>query len=343
MKKHIDFLLKEACPSIKYRIHKEISPLFTTDQVEELISLIFQDDLIKKFVSIQDPSGWINQDFHSENGIETAVRVLCEKGLDASHITVSKMLNQLEEREQGFDDGSLTRVGKVLDQLNLGGSQLIRAVIFAYAGIGDKALILEQVKATLGVFKYLTGVNSINSIVNEYKGKLVFKKDVKWPSIYHLRLLAYTKSWRNKENLSMVTESIKRLIDVSPIPHINGLYRSQLISPGSFCMHDFKADMTNLDAKQWMMWFHRMELLSRLGVVKSIPELNEQLDFLKSIIDDYSRVFSKKYTHFYFTKWTMYTGLALEPNWKTKNRYLCDLLFRSLLILHYSELKNVEE
>lgn len=88
-----------------------------------------------------------------------------------------------------------------------------------------------------------------------------------------------------------------------------------------------------------MMWFHRMELLSRLGVVKSIPELEMQLDFLKSMTDAHSGVFSKKYAHFYFTKWTMYHGLALEPSWKTKNRYLCDLLFRSMLIIHYSEFK----
>lgn len=158
MQKHIDFLLSEACPSIKYRIHKEIMPLFTDDQAEELIVQILEDGLVRKFISIQEPDGWINQDFHSENGVETAVRVFCEKGLDAGHIAVSKMLNQLKEREHTFDNGSLMRVGKLLDQLNLGGSQLIRAVIFAHAGKEDDQLILEQVKAALDVFTYVTGI-----------------------------------------------------------------------------------------------------------------------------------------------------------------------------------------
>ena len=37
-------------------------------------------------------------------------------------------------------------------------------------------------------------------------------------------------------------------------------------------MHDFYQDMNTFKDKDWMMWFHRMELLSRLGVVKHIEE-----------------------------------------------------------------------
>lgn len=207
----------------------------------------------------------------------------------------------------------------------------------AYAGIEDKTFIIAQILETLNVFRYVAGVNSIGDIATEHKGKFIFKPKVKWPSIYHLKLLAYTRSWRNDENMRILTNSIQKLVDLSPIPQINGFYKSQVVSPGTFCMHDFKADMVNLDAKGWMMWFHRMELLARIGVVKSIPEFNSQLHYLKSSINEKSNVFDKKYTHCYFTKWGVYTGLALEHDWKTKDRYLCDLLFRSLLIMHYSE------
>jgi len=337
MQKYIEFLLNEGCPSIRYRVKKEITSGLVRGEIEELKAQIFEDDLVKEFSSIQQPNGWMNQDFHSEKGIETAVRVLCEKGLDVGDSVISKMLKHLEKREYTFDQGCLFRVGKILDQLSLGGSQLIRAVIFAYAGIEDKAFILEQIEETLNVFRYVIDVNSINDIAVEHKGKLVFKPAVKWPSIYHLRLLAYTKGWRNAENLRMLVDSMQRLVDLSPMPQINGLYKSQLVSPGSFCMHDFKTDVQNLDAKGWMMWFHRMELLARMGVVKSIPEFNSQLHYLKNAMNEKSSVFHKKHTHYYFMKWGTYTGLALEQDWKTKNRYLCDLLFRSVLIMHYSE------
>mgnify|MGYP005834093033 CR=1 FL=1 len=131
---------------------------------------------------------------------------------------------------------------------------------------------------------------------------------------------------------------LKKLVDLSPIPHINLLWKSQLISAASFCMHDFNIDMENLNAKEWMMWFQRMELLSRLGVVQYIPELKTQVEFIKNAMINKSAVFEKKQSHYYFTKWDNYTGLALEKDWKTKERYLFDLFFRSLLILHYSKL-----
>ncbi|MBS4535721.1 hypothetical protein GOQ29_08845 [Clostridium sp. D2Q-14] len=337
MEKYIEFLLREACPSIRYRIKKEITNQLSSNEKIQLQKEILEDSLVKRYVSLQESNGWINYDFHSEKGVETAVRVLCEKGIESNHLSISNMLKQLEEREETFDQGCLSNVGKILDQLNLGGSQLIKAVIFGYAGVEDKTFITEQIEEALNVFKYVINVSSIESITENYKGKLVFKSKAKWPSIYHLRLLAYTKSWRNIENINMIIDSIKRLIKLSPIPEIKGLYKSQVVSPGSFCMHDFNADMKRLDAKGWMMWFHRMELLARIGVIKSIPHLNLQLDYLKNMINEQNNIFHKKQSHYYFKKWGTYTGLVLEKDWRTKNRYLCDLIFRSIIIMYYSE------
>lgn len=341
MNNHIEFLLDEASPSIQYRVKKEIILELTLNEAERLKNMILNDNLVREFIERQQPDGWINEDFHSGKGIETAIRVLCEKGLDCGDSAVSKMLKQLEERTDSFDDGSLSRVGKLLDDLNLGGSQLIRATVFAYAGVEDKPFITEQITRTLDVFRYVVQIKSINDIVLEYQKKLVFKPQVKWPSIYHLRLLAFTQSWRNSENYNILIKSIKRLVELSPIPSVSGLYKFQMISPGSFCMHNFNVDMKNLDARKWMMWFHRMELLSRIGVVEHIPELNAQLKYLEQISEELSEVFGKKHTHYYFTKWGTYTGLALERDWRSKKRYLCDLLFRFCLIKKYASIDYI--
>ncbi|QSX05702.1 hypothetical protein JYG23_13705 [Sedimentibacter sp. zth1] len=85
-------------------------------------------------------------------------------------------------------------------------------------------------------------------------------------------------------------------------------------------------------------WFHRMELLSRLGVVNHIEELKEQVDFLRNILVENDGIFKNKLSHYYFTKWGTYTGLALEKDWRSKKRRMCDLTFRSLLILYNSEI-----
>jgi hypothetical protein len=138
-------------------------------------------------------------------------------------------------------------------------------------------------------------------------------------------------------------ESIKRLIDLSPLPKIHVRHKSHLIAPASFCMNDFNPDMRALNDAQhrwdarWMMWFHRMELLARLGVVRSIPALTRQINILCETLAAGQGRFTRALSHVYFRKWGAYTGLMLERDWRDPQRRIYDLSFRSLLILHYTE------
>lgn len=158
--------------------------------------------------------------------------------------------------------------------------------------------------------KYVCSVSSIDEIAKQYKDKLVFKDGTKWPCIYDLRLLAYTNGWRSEKNKKIVVESIKRMVELSPIPNIYVLKRSQIIAPAGFCMQDFNPDIDVLKDAEWMMWFHRMEILSRLGVVNDIKELKEQIDFLAELLRENNGMFNKRMNHYYFTKWSPYSGLA---------------------------------
>jgi hypothetical protein len=38
-----------------------------------------------------------------------------------------------------------------------------------------------------------------------------------------------------------------------------------------------------------------------------------------------------------FQNWGAYSGLMLEPDWRLTERCICDLTFRSALILHYAQ------
>jgi len=108
------------------------------------------------------------------------------------------------------------------------------------------------------------------------------------------------------------------------------------MAPASFGMKDFNPTMTSMNSAQWMMWFHRMELLSRLGVVDAIPELRNQVNILQDMFDD-DGWFTSQINHDYFKRWGAYTGLMIEQDWKTAQRRIFDLTFRSLLIRHYSK------
>jgi hypothetical protein len=89
-----------------------------------------------------------------------------------------------------------------------------------------------------------------------------------------------------------------------------------------------------------MGWFHRVELLSRLGVVNSVPPLKLQVNILDEMLIADAGRFTRKLTHDYFKKWGTYSGLMLEKDWKSPARRIYDLTFRSLLILHYAWKKD---
>ncbi len=330
-------LLERACPSIQYRLRWEV--LGEPRSVPHLCDLhdqILNDALVQEVFSWQQPDGWLAWNFHGDHSIETGLRLLCEKGIDPHHPILVDALCALERETDRLDRG-IGKVGCILDDKGLGGSHTIRATVFAYAGVEDKPFVREQIERTLATFKAAIAIDTIDDLVEPYKGKLVYRPDRLWPSLYHLRLLAFTHCWRTAENQRMLLESVQRLSDLSPLPNIHVRHQAQLIAPASFCMDDFNPDMGLLDDAHWMMWFQRMELLSRLGVVRSIPALTRQIDLLREMLAADQGRFTKALSHPYFRKWGAYTGLMLERDWHNPQRRIYDLTFRSLLILHYAE------
>jgi hypothetical protein len=80
-----------------------------------------------------------------------------------------------------------------------------------------------------------------------------------------------------------------------------------------------------------------MELFARMGIVKQIPALMQQVNDLKEILQEGDSFFSVKPYSPSFEKWSVYGGLALEDSWKN-DRWKYDLTFRVLLILKYADM-----
>jgi hypothetical protein len=333
--KAIAGLLEFACPSIKYRINSEI--LGRSGERKDMLELqrqILLDTLVHEVMNWRQADGWLGWDFHGAKSIETGVRLLCEKGLQRHHPVLARALQALEDHPERLDRG-IGKVGEVLDERGFGGSQMIRAAVFAHAGVENRPFIKKQVAVALASFQAVRDVTSLEALVEEYKNKLVFKPGVTWPSIYHLRLLAFTHGWRTASHRRTVVEAVRRLVELSPLPRISVRHKSQIIAPASFGMQDFNPEMGSMDAADWMMWFHRMECLARLGIVHLIPALQRQVAILAGMLEGETPRFTRKLTHPYFTKWGAYTGLMLERDWRASERRENDLTFRSLMIEHY--------
>jgi hypothetical protein len=290
---------------------------------------------VKKVIHSQARDGWLAWNFHGYDSMESALRLLCEKGVEADRPVLTRALLALEKHTDRLARG-LSKVGKIFDDLGFGGGELIRAYLFAHAGKEKFPFVQKQIEQALQVFWFVIKIKSLEELYQPYKDKFVFREGVCWPSIYHLRLLAFSQSWRTPENHKMIMRSIRRIVRLSPIPNIYVKYKSQLIAPASFCMQNFTPDMNTLTDAEWMQWFHRMELLARLGVVQEIPELKRRVQVLAKMLEEGQGLFTKKPSHAYFHKWGAYTGLALEKDWRLPQRRINDLTFRSLLILYYS-------
>jgi len=326
------YLADHACPSIAYRVRKEILyEDISAPEMKALQEIILCEPEVKRILFLQKEDGWLGGFFHGVDEPESGIRYLMEKGVEPNHPTVQAALRAIENRGDDFDKGSMERVGKPLDEGRLGGSKLIRACAFAYAGAEAHPFVREGIEEALEAFRFVCNVTCMKEICETYKSMNVFRQGVIWPCVYHLRLLAYTNCWRTEENHLMLARAVVQLAELSPIPGIKLLHKYQVISPASVYMNDFNSDMVKLSDREWMMWFHRTELIARLGVIAQVDTIIKQVRYVEDTCLE-NGLFTKKLRHYYFTKWTQYIGLALEQDWKAANRQVNDLTFRWLMI-----------
>jgi hypothetical protein len=331
----VRFLIDQGCPSIVYRTRKEIlGESRNTPTMLELQKQIQNNLEVKHILSLQKEDGWLGGNFHAADGAEGLIRYLSEKGIEPDHPVIQRALEAIEKHGDDFNFIGLGRIGIILDDYHLGGIKMMKACTFAYAEHEKEAFIKEQIKEALSTFEYVATLENIDKIFTLHKNKIyVFKEGVIWPSTYHLRLLAFTHGWKNKNNLDVLRAAFNKLIEFSPIPGMKLLHKNQVVSPASAYMDDFNPDLRKMIAKDWMVWFHRTEMIARMGIIDDIKVIKNQVQVLQDMLCENSGLFTKPLSHFYFNKWTQYIGLALENDWKVKNARICDLTFRSLLIL----------
>jgi len=327
-------LLEIAGPSIAYRTRTEV----LGEPADSLACRTLQeripgDPLVRRVASSQRDDGWLGTSFHGRDGIEAGVRILCEKGLARDHPVLARALDALETGDDRLHLG-IGKAGRALDEAGLGGSEMIRAAVFAYAGDEERAGVQAQIGEALRGLETVVCVESIDEISTLFRGKRIFRAGVRWPSIYHLRLLAGSHGWRTAERVRRAAEAVERMIDLSPIPEIYLKRGSQLIAPASFAMTDFRSDFAGTFGYGALLWLQRTELLARLGAVPLVAALHAQVGRLETSLE--GGLLMRRIQHPSFRNWGAYAGLALERDWRAPSRRIADLTFRTLLILHHA-------
>lgn len=347
----IDFLLKNANPSIKRRVKSEILHNLKIDEAGQYQEQIMKEPMIRRIIACQQENGWIGKSLHG--GLDTqegATKYLAEKALDKETHVLKRAMEAFASIP--LNDWCYDTRGKFIDEFKVTGHghNLIRCACIARAGYDDMIDISPQIQLSLDCFKRVLEIDSVLDITHPIRGGklLVFNDNEKWPCRYHLDILAHTNSWKNERNIKMIADAVAKLMKTDR-PELVNLVPSSwngypLGSLGAFPAQGLTVKVTSLlpspmsipyRGRPEVYHLEYIEWFARCGVVKHIPALCEAVDDIMMAVDDegvcHAPVLELK-------DWGPYGGFRLETDWKSKVRKACDITFRALLILHYANI-----
>lgn len=330
----IELLVREGCPSIAYRVRKEILEDDISEQ--EYINyqkLIYAEPKIQKILSWQNSDGYFGTRFHTAPAgskiwtHEGCVRYLLEMGL--ANENVKKALDVMLCPGWGKECEN-SRAASTFKY------ELIRASLFAQAGIQNDEVVSKWVEDAVQGFQNIANAGNYNDLVVERRdGKLVYKKGIHTPVFYHLRILAFTDSWRTEENLKMMKIAYEKLYQWLPLPptyHMSKYPVAPLGLVSAPVNQNFSNDLG-------FVWMHFYEMSARMRMLgKESPFRNHFEELREHVLkqDEQLGEYTKDKNGSYIG-WSGYFGSALEGDGETQQERMRDFMFRVLLIDKYSD------
>lgn len=348
MKKMIDFLLTYANPSIRYRVKAEIMhEKLSSAEKDKLQTEILEEPIIRSIIACQKENGWLGNGFHGPNknagafeNQEVGTKYLGEK-------LVYKDTPVLKKAMEAFVTVKLTdpcyrTKGKYFDEFRYAanGQNIIRCACIARAGYDDVIDIKPQIQLALDSFKRVLEVDSVLDITRikkiNGKDKRIFNDYEKWPCYYHLDILAHTNSWKTEENIQMLSEAFKKLMRTDrPEKQVGGDSWVGYVLGTTGCLkegYQLGYDENGIH----YTYLDRVEWLCRCGLAPYLEKLQREIKILQSFVGN-DGICMAPIAENQLKGFGTYSGQQLEIDWKTPTRKFCDITFRVLLILHYSQ------
>ena len=300
------------CPSLKIGYSKffnKINYNITDQEIEKHPRIQYCIKLIKTNIN--------KIPFHGFDSLESINKIFAEHFLSKENQYFKKCQNQIIDLKKSpqlyYGIGT---VGYILDEHNLGGSNIIRAACLAKSNAVAENHIFQEIQESVDNFTQIGNVNTLDQLF-EIQNDIYFIKKQVIPSYYHLQLLAFTNSWRNEREIKKVNKGIQKLFSLKlPSHHLK--HKSQIIAPARINLHN----TINWDKEFNVFWWFditKLLILAGYNEKEFILEIKNKLKYFNI------EKISKSY---YFQKWGAYSGLALEPNWKSKIRKTFDLYYR---------------
>ena len=348
------FLIKNANPSIVFHVKNDILQHITEEEKRELHDRVMREKIIQTIIACQKENGWLGNGFHGSNknagqyeNQEVGVKYLGEKLIYRDTPVLKNAIEAFKTTKPDlFGDGDTD-----CNRYAAAGTDIIMASCVARAGYEDLFVISKEITASLDSFRRVTEVKSVTDIVKIRKKRpervnpkgivYVFNEYEKWPCRYHLDILAHTKSWRSKENISMLAHSFQKLLQD------NGLdfFPSYCVDIGHLvgCCGAFREGMElgiHKDGTHYVS-LDLVEYMCRCGLYDLVPQLKKEVDIIYDSIDEQG-ICRANYDEKALKGMGTYSGGQLEEDWRSRTRKWCDVTYRALLIIYHSNLGNWE-
>jgi len=369
--KSINFLLENAGPVIRYRLHKEILNDLSEKNAKKLLNEIYNTQkfqLLKKYIT---PGGYIGIGMHSgdkyketplQDG-EAAARLLSYYAIPKSNPIVANFIKTLRNEKILQSEFSLykqifvTFNNRFLGLRSGGGLMVLIYTMQALLGFGDDDEVREFQNISLEAFKSMLPLSSIADIT---KFKTNLKKKYNYPYIeedaylpcsYHLATLAYTGDWRTKENISIMADAINhinKIMDDNNNIHVK-------INDNYYCplwalIRPIKAFSLEAVQHNYVMYRRVLTEIAMLGVGEKVSIIKESVKNVKEALSDdgvmrikFDTAYTKKRYLDMLKYPTAYAEAGLEDDYKRKNALECDLTFWAIKFLKLVEDSKIEE
>ncbi len=332
----LDLLINNDCPSIKYRTRKEIlNEHFSETEVNEYQRKILSSPKVRQILEWQNDDGYFGTRLHTApTGSkiwphEGCVRYLLEMGVQLDFKPLQKALSILLVsgwQKEGTDSKAAQAMG----------FEIIRASLFAQASLHQYDFVQEWVESALQAFRYVAEADSYSDIaIENKKGKFVFLDNKCIPTVFHMRMLAYTDMWRSEENQKMLSMAFEKLYEWLPLPPTYIKAGSQLVAPLGSIIHPINREYNE---QYGFWWFHFHELAARMGMLSKKSPFRKNFDLVDDTqLEQLAGNLKRANQRGVYTNWGAYSGLALNDDWKNKQNRISDLAFRLCLTRNYGD------
>jgi len=354
----VDFLLMNAGPVIRWRLHREILHDLTPEQEHVLLDEVMGTPRMQQLQQYRKPAGYIGRGMHSsglglesllEDG-ESAARLMSNYAIPLEMSLIRDFASaltddsQLAEAFSGTPAERLRFAERSRGMANGAGLLVLVYTMLALLGT-ENAEVAAFAETSFAAFDRMRSADSLADLTHTAspaKGRYAYPyvlEDEPFACQYHLETLAHTRSWRTPERVGALAQAVDRINEImKPDDSIHVWIGSRRIVPyWAYCrtIKPFERNDAPHTALRKTITCLAMATGDRTQVVqRSVANVLSGLQEDGVLRIPFTSAYRKKQFREGLGIPTAYSEIGLETSHRTDTSLWCELTFWAVQLLH---------